>query len=254
MSRLTSAGPAATRGQCNQPLVIAPDGTSRCRRMNAVYGLMVSRACCSDGGVESDWMHGTARCFGYPSDSSPAARQHASWTLSAGDRPAYYDYAVDCRRHLRHHAWLPAAGRGATRAGSRDPARVGPSSPPPPLLVADAAGPGATRAGPRRPRRGSGVLTVCCSRRGSAGPVPRPLSRVPAGAACRSAGSPPHVAAGTRRQSPHVSWGCAAGADTAGCGSPGAPTAVRVRACRRAWAACHGCPTGPSAGAPESPP
>jgi integrase len=66
-------------------------------------------------------------------------------------------------------------------------------------------------------------------------------------------GSPPHIAAGTRRQSQRVSWGCAAGADTAGCGSPGAPTAVRVRACRRARAARHGCPTGPSAGAPESP-
>jgi hypothetical protein len=33
----------------------------------------------------------------------------------------YYDYAVDRRRHLRHRAWLVAAGRGATRAGSRDP-------------------------------------------------------------------------------------------------------------------------------------
>ena len=53
MSRLASAGPAATRGQCNQPFVIAPAGTSRCRRMNATTGLIVSRACDSDGGVES---------------------------------------------------------------------------------------------------------------------------------------------------------------------------------------------------------
>jgi len=121
VSRLASAGPAATRGQCNQPFVIAPAGTSRCRRMNATTGLIVSRASDSDGGVESDWMHGTARCFGYPSDSSPAARQQAPRALSAGDRPAYYDYAVDRRRHLRHRAWLLAAGRGATRAGSRDP-------------------------------------------------------------------------------------------------------------------------------------
>ena len=88
MSRLASAGPAATRGQCNQPFVIAPAGTSRCRRMNATTGLIVSWASDSDGGVESDWMHGTARCFGYPSDSSPAARQQALWTLPAEDRPA----------------------------------------------------------------------------------------------------------------------------------------------------------------------
>ena len=73
-------------------------------------------------------MHGTARCFGYPSDSSPTARQQASWTLSAGDQPAYYDYADDRRRHLRHRAWLLAVGRGAMRAGSRDP---GPGRSPP---------------------------------------------------------------------------------------------------------------------------
>ena len=47
----------------------------------------------------------------------------AAGTLdSAGGRPTcYYDYAVDRRRHLRHRARLLAAGRGATRAGSRDP-------------------------------------------------------------------------------------------------------------------------------------
>jgi hypothetical protein len=125
-----------------------------------------------------------------------------------------------------------------------------PPSPPPPPLVAHAAGPGATRAGPRWLRRGSGVLTFAADPSQRDPSLLRSLGRL-AGAASRSAGSPPHSAAGTRRQSSRVSWGCAAETDTAGCGSPGASTAVWVRALRRARAACHGCRSGPTAGAPE---
>ena len=142
MSRLASAGPAATRGQCNQPFVIAPAGTSRCRRMNATTGLIVSRASDSDGGVESDWMHGTARCFGYPSDSSPTARQQAPWTL-----PAETDLLLRLRR--RPSASPPSsclAGRSRARCHAGRVTGPGPGSGPLPL--ASHAGPvGPARAG-----------------------------------------------------------------------------------------------------------
>ena len=178
MSRLASAGPAATRGQCNQPFVIAPAGTSRCRRMNATTGLIVSRASDSDGGVESDWMHGTARCFGYPSDSSPTARQQAPWTL-----PAETDLLLRLRR--RPSASPPSsclAGRSRARCHAGRVTGPGPGSGPPPLRLACRApwarcGPVPRMPGPRWARCGPVALTVCCLRRGLAGPAPPPLLR-----------------------------------------------------------------------------
>ena len=178
MSRLASAGPAATRGQCNQPFVIAPAGTSRCRRMNATTGLIVSRASDSDGGVESDWMHGTARCFGYPSDSSPAARQQARWALSAEDRPATTTTpsTVGVTSAIVPGCLQPGAVPRGPGHGTR--ARVGP----PPLRLACRApwarcGPVPRMPGPRGARCGPVALTVCCLRRGLAGPAPPPLLR-----------------------------------------------------------------------------
>jgi hypothetical protein len=178
VSRLASAGPAATRGQCNQPFVIAPAGTSRCRRMNATTGLIVSRASDSDGGVESDWMHGTARCFGYPSDSSPTARQQAPWTL-----PAETDLLLRLRR--RPSASPPSsclAGRSRARCHAGRVTGPGPGSGPPPLRLACRApwarcGPVPRMPGPRWARCGPVALTVCCLRRGLAGPAPPPLLR-----------------------------------------------------------------------------
>lgn len=178
MSRLASAGPAATRGQCNQPFVIAPAGTSRCRRMNATTGLIVSRASDSDGGVESDWMHGTARCFGYPSDSSPAARQQALWTLPAEDRPATTTTpsTVGVTSVIVPGWSQPGAVPRGPGHGTR--ARVGS---PPPRLACRApwarCGPVPRMPGPRGARCGPVALTVCCLRRGLAGPAPPPLLR-----------------------------------------------------------------------------
>ena len=178
MSRLASAGPAATRGQCNQPFVIAPAGTSRCRRMNATTGLIVSWASDSDGGVESDWMHETARCFGYPSDSSPPARQQALWTQPAEDRPATTTTpsTVGVTSAIVPGCSQPGAVPRGPGHGTR--ARVGS---PPPRLACRApwarCGPVPRMPSSRGARRGPVALTVCCLRRGLAGPAPPPLLR-----------------------------------------------------------------------------
>jgi hypothetical protein len=146
--------------------------------MNATTGLIVSRASDSDGGVESDWMHGTARCFGYPSDSSPTARQQAPWTL-----PAETDLLLRLRR--RPSASPPSsclAGRSRARCHAGRVTGPGPGSGPPPLRLACRApwarcGPVPRKPGPRGARCGPVALTVCCLRRGLAGPAPPPLLR-----------------------------------------------------------------------------
>ena len=81
--------------------------------------------------------------------------------------------------HLRHRAWLLAAGRGATRAGSRDPGPGwGPSSSPRTPGPVGSARAGVSHAGPTRGSvRAGGANCVCCLRRGLAGPVPPPLLR-----------------------------------------------------------------------------
>jgi len=146
--------------------------------MNATTGLIVSRASDSDGGVESDWMHGTARCFGYPSDSSPAARQQAPWTLPAEDRPATTTTpsTVGVTSAIVPGCSQPGAVPRGPGHGTR--ARVGS---PPPRLACRApwarCGPVPRMPGPRGARCGPVALTVCCLRRGLAGPVPPPLLR-----------------------------------------------------------------------------
>ena len=85
----------------------------------------ISMLCAPPGASQSDWMHDTARCLGYPSGSTRAARERARETT--------------CGRHLRPagHArlgWVPPslASRGSTPAPWRD-------SPPPWLNSAPAA-------------------------------------------------------------------------------------------------------------------
>jgi hypothetical protein len=83
-------------------------------------------------------MHSSARCDGYPSDSSRAAQQQHRMR-PAGGGPLHYDYAVDRLRHLRHLIGRTAAGRcrPCARPGP------GPGEKPPPPLPATAASPGA---------------------------------------------------------------------------------------------------------------
>ena len=67
------------------------------------------------------------------------------------------------------------AGRSRARCHTGRVTGPGPGSghlSPPPLLAAHAAGTGAARAGPRRLGAGPDVLTICCLRRGLAGPAP----------------------------------------------------------------------------------
>ena len=123
-------------------------------------------------------MHGTARCFGYPSDSSPAARQQAHWTLPAEERPA--TTTTPSTAASPPPSCLAACSRARCHAG-----RVtgpGPGlGPLPPRLARRAPwarrGPVPRMPGPRGVRRGPVALTVCCFRRGLAGSVLPPLLR-----------------------------------------------------------------------------
>jgi hypothetical protein len=98
-------------------------------------------------------MHDTARCFGYPSDSSRTARKRA-WDAALRRESALITSS-------RQRAPTPppppplaprATGRGAARSGPGRPGPAG-SSPPPPPLAPCAAGRGADRLGPVRPGR-----------------------------------------------------------------------------------------------------
>ena len=244
MSRLASAGPAATRGQCNQPLVIAPDGTSRCRRMNATTGLIVSRASDSDGGVESDWMHGTARCFGYPSDSSPAARQQAPWTL-----PAETDLLLRLRR--RPSASPPSsclAGRSRARCHAGRVTGPGPGSGPlPPRLACRApwarCGPVSRMPGPVGSVRAGGANCVL--------PPPRAGGSRPASAP--SGVQPgPHAGVEDRHRTAPLGPGASRRASRGGALlGPTLPDADRRLRPPRASCRESRVSTGPRAGAPE---
>jgi hypothetical protein len=95
-------------------------------------------------------MHSSARCAGYPSDSSRAERQQFR-TRPAGGGPLHYDFAVDRLRHLRHCP-RPPRGRPCARFG----AGPGENPPPPgPGAVPHRHRPWAAVAGPGAvPRRG----------------------------------------------------------------------------------------------------
>jgi hypothetical protein len=134
---------------------------------------------------EYDWMHDTASCFGYPSDSSRTVRKRA-WDAAPGRESALITPSRRRTPTLPPPPPLPprAAGRGAARSGPGRPGRAGPSHPPPPLATC-AARRGADRLWSVRPGRAGHHLqtdhcTLCgrgcahCSR--GCGPVEPGLS------------------------------------------------------------------------------
>ena len=97
---------------------------------------LAGRASVSRDRVESDWMHDTARCLGYPSDSSWTARKRLGSQLSGASplsfsrSPFLCSFADAHRRHLPHrfgrlvrpavqHSSLPPGGLPRRPLGSR---------------------------------------------------------------------------------------------------------------------------------------
>ena len=97
---------------------------------------LAGRASVSRDRVESDWMHDTARCLGYPSDSSWTARKRLGSQLSGASplsfsrSPFLCSFADTHRRHLPHrfgrlvrpavqHSSLPPGGLPRRPLGSR---------------------------------------------------------------------------------------------------------------------------------------
>ena len=157
----------------------------------------------------------------------------------------YYDYAVDRRRHLRHRAWLVAAGRGATRAGSRDPGPGRPPSPSPRLP-----GPvGSVRAGTSQ--AGSPWGSVRAGGANCVLPPPRAGGSCPASAP--SGVQPgPHAGVEDRHRTAPLGPGASRRASRGGALlGPTLPDADRRL--RPPRASCRESPvsTGPRAGAPE---
>jgi hypothetical protein len=214
---------------------------------------------------KSDWMHGSARLVGYPSDSPRAGRQRVRATVcrptvrsSTTPTPSFTSATAPGRL---------AAGRGATRpARTTAPGWVG-SPPPPPLLATEAAARGAARPWPVMPweRRANCVPALEAGQRPGGGfvplgPGPWALPWLLAGALDRQSVSPPSA----WRKSPWVAvpsyGGAYCRARAAACGTPGAPcqpdplvhSPSTHDCCRSSWAAGPspspggaGTPTGP---------
>ena len=68
--------------------------------------VIVSRNCGSPDRVESDWMHETARCIGYPSDSTRAAREQGRGA-TCGHRLSWPGPAWPARPHLHRPRLSP---------------------------------------------------------------------------------------------------------------------------------------------------
>ena len=108
----------------------------------------------------TDWMHDTARCLGYPSDSSRATRQAGpGHGLRA---PGHTTTSVSTTTAVVTSVTAPsprAAGRGAARAGPVRPCRVGSPPPPPTLAPSRCRGLCRPHRDATRLRCGSGSLT-----------------------------------------------------------------------------------------------
>ena len=214
--------------------------------MNATTGLIVSRASDSDGGVESDWMHGTARCFGYPSDSSPTARQQAPWTL-----PAETDLLLRLRR--RPSASPPSsclAGRSRARCHAGRVTGPGPGDPGPPPPSPRMPGPvGSVRAGTSH--AGSPWGSVRAGGANCVLPPPRAGGSCPASAP--SGVQPgPHAGVEDRHRTAPLGPGASRRASRGGALlGPTLPDADRRLRPPRASCRESRVSTGPRAGAPE---
>ena len=172
-----------------------------------------------------DWMHDTACCFGYPSDSSRTARKRAGtlgWVeLRRASPPPtrnlWHSLAGSRRRHLRHRPRPPrVAGRGATRLGQLGPGGQD--------------NPTATGPAPVRPGR----CSLCHLPWAAVGCAHQPLVIGVSWAALDCDGSP------ARSLPPAPQGEAVAGGARAGAATDGSPLALRAGVAAGPWGrTCH---------------